>query len=74
MRYAPHDLEAIVTLLELGAIFLTDEPDSDFTFDELLAQARAISGDDFFLEETDARIVLANSSFLKKSKGRYRLK
>jgi hypothetical protein len=61
-------------LLELGAIYLTDEPDSDFTFDELFSKSREIAGDDFVLEEADVRIVLASSSFLKKSEGRYRLK
>jgi hypothetical protein len=74
VRYAPHDLEAIVTLLELGAIYLTADPGSDFTFEELLVQAREIGGSDFVLEEADARIVLDSSSFLKRSGGRYSLR
>jgi hypothetical protein len=71
----PHDLEQIVLLLELGAIQLTPEPDTAFTFEELLAEAREVGGEDFRLEEADVRIVLPLMKSLKKLPGgRYSLK
>jgi hypothetical protein len=70
----PRDLEAIVMLLELGAIYLTQGPDSTFTTDELLAEARRIGGDEIVLDEKDVRIVLGKAGFLKKEAGRLRLK
>ncbi len=52
------DLEAIVTLLELGAIELTPAPNTRFTFEQLLAEARRYGGDEITLDERDVRIVL----------------
>jgi hypothetical protein len=69
------DLEAIVSLLELAAICLTDTPASDFTAEELIAEARRIGGPEIELDEGDVRIVLAAGGLLKKApKGRLRLK
>lgn len=62
--YHPSDLEAIVTLLEISAIYLTPSPGARFTFDQLLAQAREIGGDELPLDEADVRIVVNNASFL----------
>lgn len=52
------DLEAIVMLLELSAIELTPEADTRFTFEQLLAGARDIGGDEIFLDERDVCIVM----------------
>jgi len=54
----PTDLEAIVLLLELGAIELTPKADARFTFEQLLAEARRYGGDDIVLDERDVRIVM----------------
>ncbi len=72
----PHDLEAIITLLELAAIFLTNAPGDQFTYEQLLAQARELAGDDFVLEDADAKIVFDNlgSVFKKEDKGHFSLK
>lgn len=71
----PGDLEGIVTLLELAAIALTTTPESDFSLDDLLKEAKAIAGSDARLSDIDAKIVLDKASFLKKLGGkRYRLK
>ena len=70
----PTDLEAIVTLLELAAISLTPEPDTLFTFEELMAEVHAIGGDEIVIDERDARIVLNNAHFLGKRAGKMWLK
>lgn len=71
----PTDLEAIVMLLELAAIYLTPEPDAQFTFEELLQEAQTIGGGEIKLNEDDVKIVLGKASFLKKETGRkYRMK
>lgn len=72
----PHDLEAIVTLLELAAIYLTPAPGTQFTYPQLLAQARELAGTDFVLEDIDAQIVFDNLSsvFKKEGKGFFSLK
>lgn len=70
-----NDLEAIVMLLELAAIYLTPAPGTEFTLDQLLGQARDIGGDEIAIDEKDALIVLDNASFLKKlAKKRFCLK
>lgn len=58
------DLEAIVTLLELAAIYLTSSPGQTFTLDELLVQAQEIGG--LTIDKGDARIVLDKAKFLRK--------
>jgi len=68
------DLEAIVTLLELAAICLTTGPDSSFTKQQLLDEARRIGGDDIDLDENDVNIVLGKAGFLRKIGGRLRMK
>jgi len=60
----PDDLEVIVTLLDIAAIYLTPEPHAEFTFQELLAQANEIG--DLTLDERDVRIVLPFMKSLKK--------
>jgi hypothetical protein len=62
----PSDLEAIVTLLELAAIFLTPAPGATFTFDALIAQAHEIAGPDCLIQERDARIVLPFMKSIRK--------
>jgi len=69
------DLEAIVMLLELAAIYLTRDPNSSFSREELIEKARELSGDALRLDEMDLKIVLGKAGFLKKlAGGRYRLK
>jgi hypothetical protein len=71
----PKDLEAIVMLLELAAIYLTTSPGASFTEQQLLAQAQAIGGDEIKLDPADIKIVLGKSGFLKKTPdGRYAFK
>ena len=65
-----NDLEAIVVLLELAAIYLTPSPGTEFTLEELLDQARSIGGTDIALDDEDAKIVLDKASFLKKEGAR----
>jgi hypothetical protein len=62
----PKDLEALVVLLEVGALYLTGEPGATFTGCELLAEARAIAGPELPVEDGDLRIVLQHAGFLKK--------
>ena len=65
-----NDLEAIVMLLELAAIYLTDSPDTEFTEEQLIAQAKEIGGKGIVLKDNDARIVLSGMKFIKKVKGK----
>jgi hypothetical protein len=68
------DLEAIVMLLELAAIYLTPEPGVHFTEDELLDKARAIAGEEISLNKKDAAIVLGKAKFLRKDGKRLQLR
>lgn len=63
------DLEAIVTLLELGAIELTPHDGATFTYEQLLAEARRYGGDEIVLDERDVKIVLPFMKFIKKRPG-----
>ena len=73
-RFDRHDLEAIVTVLELAAIYLTPVPESEFTAEDLFAEARNIGGEELPLEEHDMQIVLDHADFLEKVGSRLRLK
>ena len=70
----PHDLEQITVLLALGAIYLTNAPGDEFTFEELLASAREASCGTFELEEADVRIVGISWLCKKMPNGKYRMK
>jgi len=70
----PRDLEGIVSVLEIAAIYLTEDPESTFTEAELLAKAHEISGADFPFQDVDARIVLRHASFLSRSGERMSLR
>ena len=66
----PHDLEYIVTLIQLATIYLTPGPGTLFTYEQLFNQAKELAGEEFPLEETDFKIVLVNyPSLLRKEKG-----
>lgn len=66
----PHDLEFIVTLIQLAAIYLTNQPGDLFSYQQLFDQAKELSDDDFELEEADFKIVFDNSGkFIKKESG-----
>lgn len=73
-RSNPKDLEAIVLVLELAAIRLTDGPDSTFSVAELLAAAREIGGEQLKIEESDIKIVLGKAGFLKKAGNRLQMR
>ena len=70
----PKDLEAIVTLMQLAAIWLTPSPDATFSEGELLAQMRELGDEEVRVADADARIVLQHARFLRTERGRYRLK
>jgi hypothetical protein len=63
------DLEVIVTMLELAAIYLTNTPGDQFTFDELLDKANSIDPEHITIADRDARIVLPGLEYVKKLKG-----
>jgi hypothetical protein len=56
----PHDLETIVTLIHLSAIFLTNAPGDQFTYQQLLDQFKELAGDDFIYNDIDVQIVFNN--------------
>jgi hypothetical protein len=64
----PKDLETIVVMLQLAAIFLTPSAGTIFTIQQLLDQVRELGGDDLVIEEKDIMIVLPGCSFLRKEK------
>jgi len=72
-RENPKDLEAIVLILELAAIRLTEHPDATFTSAQLIKVARDLSGD-FKIEESDIKIVLGKAGFLKKVGGQLQMR
>ena len=59
------DLEAIVTTLEVAAIFLTPTPGATFTRQRLLEEAQKLNGDEVKLREEDLKIVLKKHGFVK---------
>ena len=67
------DLEAIVVLLELAAINLTPQPGTEFTFAQLMEEARDLGGEDA-IDEKDVKIVLEKASFIKKQGKHFILK
>lgn len=70
----PRDLEAIVTVLELAAVFLTTVPDQTFSEKQLIDKARELAGTDLQLREEDLKMVLGKSGFLKKTAGKLMLR
>lgn len=52
------DLETIVTLLQLAAIFLTSESDTTFTAEDLFREACSIGSGEISLDTRDIQIVL----------------
>jgi hypothetical protein len=70
-----NDLEYIITMLQLSAIFLTPTPDATFTLDELLKRAHEIEGEPSYFDDVAAKIVLKSCKFLKKvPDGKFSLK
>ena len=67
----PRDLEYVVTLMQLAAIYLTNAPSDRFTYQQLFDQAKELAGDEFKLEEVDFKIVFDNypSLFIKEKGG-----
>ena len=71
---SPKDLGVIVTVLEVAALSLTNEPGKTFSFDQLMHEARDIGGKDLELDERDIKTVLKKASFLKKAGKEYHLR
>jgi hypothetical protein len=71
---ASKDLEALVTLLEVAALSLSDSPNSTFSRDELIQEARLMAGPDFEIDDRDAKIVLEKATFVRGSVGELRLR
>lgn len=69
-KTGPKDLEAIVTVLEVAALYLTPKSGAQFTMDELLNQANEIAGEGFVIEPGDIQNVLGKTGFLKKLTGK----
>lgn len=61
----PHDLEVICTMLEIGAILLTNNPGDSFTFDELFESANSLDPS-FGLDKNDCKIVFDNHNMFSK--------
>lgn len=63
-KVSPRDLEAIVTMMDIAALCLTDEAGATFTFEQMFAQMNELSGLQF--EERDVRTVLATYPMIAK--------
>lgn len=61
------DLEVLVTLLEIAALSLTDNPDSQFTKDELFKEVRGLAGGEYLVQSVDLETVIKGCSFLHKT-------
>lgn len=71
----PRDLEALVALLEVAAIFLTERPESSFTAEQLIAEARKIAGEEFGFDAADMKIVLDGmTTVIRTGDGKFRLR
>ncbi len=64
----PQDLETIVTMLEIAAIFLSPTPGATFTADELIAQVHHLDPG-MGIDERDLRIVLRGLKTIRKTVG-----
>jgi hypothetical protein len=64
------DLESIVVLLELAAVYLTTKPGKEFTIDQLIERAKDLGGGEVVIDDADAKIVLDKARFLKKLPGK----
>lgn len=71
---APDDLEAIVTLIELASVLLTNEPGATFTVEQLIREVMDCGGRELGMKEVDVLNVVTNSHFLKQSGGRLELR
>ncbi len=54
----PRDLEAIVTMLEVAGLTLTETPGQTFTREALFREANALIGPKVRIDESDMAIVL----------------
>ena len=74
MTWDPKDLETIVTLMELAAIYLTSKPEDSFTEAQLLSQMHELASPEIKLDDVDIRIVLGTSRLFKHVDGRLALR
>lgn len=65
-KVSPRDLEAIVTVMDIAALCLTNAPDDTFTFEQLFAEMNNLGGPDLQFEERDVRTVLATYPMIAK--------
>lgn len=66
--YDPRDLEYLTVLLDVSGIYLTPEPGTGFTLEELMREVRGLGGDD--VDERDVAIVLGTHAGFKTLPGR----
>ena len=59
------DKEALLTLLEVAALSLTDTPESTFTLEDLIREARQLGGEQVPIDPRDAMNVLEKAKFVK---------
>lgn len=59
------DKEALLTLLEVSALALTDTPDASFTLDDLIRQAQELGGEAVPVDPRDAKNIVEKAKFLK---------
>ena len=62
------DLEAIVLLLELAAMALSDKSTTSFTTAQLYKEACTIAGNDATIDVEDVQIIVDNATFLKRER------
>lgn len=73
-KFASSDLEAILTLLEVAALSLTEEPGATFSLSDLIQEAQKLGGDEISIRERDIKIVLGKTGFLRKAGQYYSLR
>ncbi|MBS0221805.1 MAG: hypothetical protein JSR91_13795 [Proteobacteria bacterium] len=67
------DKEALLTLLEVSALALTDTPEASFTLDDLIKQAQDLGGDTVVVDPKDAENIIEKAKFLLRvGGGRFR--
>lgn len=70
-KYDSTDLEILVTVLTVAAIYLSPLPESEFTLEELLEEAKKLDPE---LNDRDAIIVLGHMPALKRTGNKLRFK
>lgn len=67
------DKEALLTLLEVSALALSDTPEATFSLEDLIAQAQELGGEAVPIDPKDAKNIVEKATFMKSlGGGRYR--